>query len=213
MTGTIEQLRSSLITSGLPSTAFTLSEISRGDTEYVFLAPTFDTPGNEFITARWVWLISYDNRFLATTENETEGYALPKRDIEQFSGRLQTIDSAPTAAIHTYFTDHNLNPEHITVTASAEYITTPDADIDLTIAYVPNPNIPEEAQKLELEGWNEATDSTYFESVSTEDHTVTITVEDARTVLAEQFGDLKEKYWQSQSKNPRWALDKKHPNR
>lgn len=201
----IDKLQSALIMSGLPSDAFSLTSVQHDNTDYVFIAPTFDPAEHEFATARWVWLVTYDNRFLATSYTDTKGYALPKRDIGTVAEKLHIIDSAPVAAVHTYFLDHNLNPQHITVSISNDYITTPETETTLTIEYTPNPSVPAETKKLELDGWNNATDMGAFSS-SSEEYMTTITVADARDVLAETFGTLKREYWQTQSKDAEWSL-------
>lgn len=204
--GTIDQLSSSLIMSGIPSNAFSIREFTRNNTAYVFLEPTFEKTGNEFTTARWVWLITYDNRFLATTGNGAKGYALPKHEIADIAGRLHIIDSDPVAALHTYFIDHNLNPEHITVSISGDYISMPEDEVQLTVEYTPLDTVPDEAQNLELDGWDEATESESLTPTTGDSKAVTISVAAARDLIANRFDGLNEKYWESQSKDIEWSL-------
>lgn len=204
----IEQLHSSLIMSGIPSTAFRTTELTRDNTEYVFISPTFSTPGNEFITARWMWLVTYDNRFLATTAADgTEGYAIAKQDINRVTNRLQVIDSEPVAALHTYFIDHNMSPEHVTVSMTGDYLSTPEHDVHLTVEYDPRNDISDEAKNTELNGWNEATEPDSLKPSTATDESFTITVANARELLADRFGNAKETYWKSQRNNTQWALE------
>lgn len=198
-TDTTEQLRSSLIMSGLPSTAFTLSMVDSPNGRCVFIRPTFELAGNEFIATRWVWLITYDTRFQATTYNGSKGYALPHRDISAVVGRIRAIDCEPVAAMRTYFADHNMNPDHLTVSLDGEYITMPESETTLTVSYTPQDSFPVEAQNLELDGWDEATLPDPFRHSSDDPQSVSITVAAARDVLREQFGQIDEKYWPTQA--------------
>jgi hypothetical protein len=205
-TASLDNLRSALIISGLPSNSFSIDEITRDGSDYLFVTPLFDAETQPFIATRWVWIITYDTRFLATTHESKEGYALPRSEVGTVAGRLSTIDCAPVSAIHTYFTDHNMNPEHVSVSIDGDYIQSAESETTLTVVYSPQADVPEEAQDLELKGWDEATQPNEFEQTDTQPQTVELAVAEARTVLRDEFADLDSKYWSSQVNNPEWSL-------
>lgn len=194
--------------SGLPSSAFTLDEFTHNGTEYIFVEPTFETPGSEFIMTRWVWLITYDTRFLATTHHGQEGYALPHADVSTVTSRLQVIDSPPVAAVRTYFADHNMNPDHLTVTLDTDYASTPEGEAMVSVAYTPPAEMLEAPKEMELNAWNQAVEAGSVTQTGDDPPTVTLSVADARQLLAEYFGGVNESYWASQASDAEWGLER-----
>lgn len=199
-----DDLRSELIVAGIPSTAFTLTELTKNTTDYLFIKPEFDTdnPTNAFTLARWVWIVTYDNRFTPLVENDSSGYAIKTEHVPNLLSRFEPIETDCHGGMHAYFGDHNLVPKHLSITLEGDYITTPEDENTITVELSIPDTLPDETQTLVRDGWIEATNNPVF--THTEPMTATLSVADANNLVRAYFTQINDASWNRQYDSSNW---------
>lgn len=177
----VDRLCSALIETGLPSSTIDITQLP--DQNTLFVSQSIE-PEMAFVRARWVWIVSYDARFVAETHCGVKGFALSIDDLDDVISRLQPVGTPPVTALKTYFLDFNINPAALSVELDNDYISTSERKNELTVSFAPSGNVPEEVQKTERDGWEQACNA--FQQ-STDNSELTVSVATARETLNAYF--------------------------
>lgn len=182
--GFLEQLQDHLIIAGLPSSNFDLQLVTVDGHSRIQLTGHFRTvEGQEFAFARWVWIVITDARFDQNADDPYKHLIRPD-SVPTFCKYTGPIENLPTATVESYFVDHNINQLNLTVTLEDDHITQSEDETEILIDYRPEDSNTEEERELGEEGWEKALTPVFDQ---TDPYSATITVSNARTLVADYF--------------------------